>query len=149
MKPLKMVSPFSVSSPVAVQADYVRTAAGIPIEGVRGSDTSVYAGILFRDYHDTLCRDPEETPRHFIANNAATMYSNRVSHFFDLRGASLTVDTACSTTLTAIHLACQNLRAGESRMSIVTGANLMINPDIFITMSNLGLVYCISILIQG
>lgn len=123
---------------MAIQADYLQIVAGIPIEGVKGSDTSVYAGILFRDYHDTLCRDPEETPRHFIANNAATMYSNRISHFFDLRGASMTVDTACSTTLTATHLACQTLRAKESRMCIVTGANVMINPDIFIAMSNLG-----------
>lgn len=133
-----MVSPASRPPAMAVQADYLRIVAGIPIEGVKGSDTSVYAGILFRDYHDTLCRDPEETPRHFIANNAAAMYSNRVSHFFDLRGASMTIDTACSTTLTAIHLACQNLRAKESRMSIVTGTNVMINPDIFIAMSNLG-----------
>ena len=94
--------------------------------------------MMFRDYHDTLSRDPDMLPRYFMTSNAATMASNRISHFYDLRGPSMSVDTGCSTTLTALHLACQNLRTGESHMSIVTGASLMTNPDVFISMSNLG-----------
>ncbi len=65
------------------------------------------------------------------------MASNRISHFYDLRGASMSVDTGCSTTLTALHQACQSLRAGESNMSVVGGANVMLNPDNFIAMSSL------------
>ncbi|KAL2813950.1 hypothetical protein BDW59DRAFT_24526 [Aspergillus cavernicola] len=112
--------------------------AGIPLEKVMGSNTSVYGGIMFRDYHDTLSRDPDLMPRYFMTGNAATMASNRISHFYDLRGPSMSVDTGCSTTLTALHLACQNLRSQESSMSVVTGASLMLNPDIFISMSSLG-----------
>lgn len=93
---------------------------------------------MYRDYHDVLNRDPETLPRYFITGNAGTMVSNRISHFYDLRGPSVTVDTACSTTLTALHLAVQSLRAGESDMAIVTGANLLLNSDVFVTMSNLG-----------
>ncbi|KEY74780.1 hypothetical protein S7711_06677 [Stachybotrys chartarum IBT 7711] len=103
-----------------------------------GSDTSVYAGCMVRDYHDTLARDPDLLPRYFMTGNAATMASNRVSHFYDLRGSSMTIDTGCSTTLTALHLAYQNLRAQESSCSVVTGASLMLNPDVFQSMSSIG-----------
>ncbi|RKU46330.1 Type I Iterative Polyketide synthase (PKS) [Coniochaeta pulveracea] len=68
------------------------------------------------------------------------MASNRISHFFDLRGPSMTVDTGCSTTLTALHQAVQSLRAGDADMSIVGGSNVMLNPDMFKTMSSLGLL---------
>ena len=105
---------------------------------IAGSHTSVYAGAFFRDYHDSLMRDPETLPRYFMTGNGAAMISNRISHFFDLRGASMTVDTGCSTTLTALHLACQDLRSGLSKLSIVGGASVMINPNMFISMSNLG-----------
>lgn len=70
----------------------------------------------------------------------AAMASNRLSHFFDLRGPSMSVDTGCSTTLTALHQACQSLRSGESTMSIVGGANLMFNPDMFLAMSSMTLI---------
>lgn len=66
------------------------------------------------------------------------MASNRVSHFFDLKGPSMTVDTGCSTTLTALHQACQSLKSGDADMSIVGGSNLLINPDFFVSISSLG-----------
>lgn len=93
---------------------------------------------MIRDYHDTLARDPYTLPRYFMTGNAATMAANRVSHFYDLRGPSMTIDTGCSTTLTALHLACRSLQAGESGSAIVTGANLMLNPDVFVSMSTIG-----------
>lgn len=64
--------------------------------------------------------------------------SNRVSHFFDLRGPSMTIDTGCSSSLSLLHMGCQSLRAGDADMSIVTAVNLLINPDNFIILSNLG-----------
>ena len=67
------------------------------------------------------------------------MMSNRISHFFDLNGPSMTIDTACSTALVALHMACQSLRSGESKMAIVGGVNAMLNPDNFILLSSLGL----------
>ncbi|KAK7992235.1 polyketide synthase [Apiospora saccharicola] len=114
--------------------------AGITMEKIAGSDTSVYAGLMFRDYHDAISRDPDTIPRYFMTGNAATMASNRISHFLDLRGASMTVDTGCSTTLTALHLAVQSLRSSECGMSIVTGGSLMLNPDVFLSLSNLGML---------
>lgn len=107
------------------------------MQDVAGSNTSVFAGAFFRDYHDSHLRDPETLPRFLLLGVGSAMASNRISHFYDLRGASMSVDTGCSTTLTALHQACQSLRAGESNMSVVGGANVMLNPDNFIAMSSL------------
>jgi 3-oxoacyl-(acyl-carrier-protein) synthase len=63
------------------------------------------------------------------------MQSNRISHFFDLRGPSLTMDTACSSSLVALHQACQSLRNGESKSAIVGGCHLNMLPEIWISMS--------------
>ena len=107
------------------------------MQDVAGSNTSVFAGAFFRDYSDAQTRDPDTLPRLLLVGVGGAMASNRISHFFDLRGASMTVDTGCSTTLTALNQACQSLRTRESDMSIVGGANVMINPDMFMVMSSL------------
>jgi acyl transferase domain-containing protein len=107
------------------------------MQQLAGSNTSVFAGAFFRDYSDAHIRDPETLPRLLLLGVGSAMASNRLSHFYDLRGASMTVDTGCSTTLTAIHQACQSLRTKESNMSIVSGANVILNPDNFLVMSSL------------
>jgi acyl transferase domain-containing protein len=113
------------------------TTAGLTMEHVAGSNTSVFAGTFFRDYSEAQTRDGETLPRLFLLGVGSAMASNRISHFYDLRGASMTIDTGCSTTLIALHQGCQSLRTGESDMSIVGGANVMLNPDNFVVMSNI------------
>jgi acyl transferase domain-containing protein len=114
-----------------------RFVAGISLQQVAGTNTSVFAGAFFRDYSDAQMKDPETMSRFLLVGVGSAMAANRISHFYDLRGASMTIDTGCSTTLTALHQACQNLRTRESDMSIVGGANVMLNPEMFITMSSL------------
>lgn len=63
------------------------------------------------------------------------MQSNRISHFFDLRGPSFTVDTACSSSLVALHTACQSLRNGESSMALAAGVHLNMLPEFWISYS--------------
>ena len=112
--------------------------AGIPIEQIAGTNTSVFAGTCFRDNTDSHMRDPTTMARFFLTGNGMAMSSNRISHFFDLRGPSMSVDTGCSTTLTLLHLACQSLRTGDSKVSVVGGANALLNPDMFISGTALG-----------
>lgn len=112
--------------------------AGISIEEAAGSETSVYAGTCFRDFHDSHMRDPTTLARFFLTGNGMAMISNRVSHFFDLKGPSISVDTGCSTTLTLLHLGCQSLRTGEAKMAVVGGSNALVNPDMFISGTSLG-----------
>ncbi|KAL2193905.1 polyketide synthase [Corynascus similis CBS 632.67] len=114
--------------------------AGLSLQDVAGSNTSVFAGSFFRDYHESFVRDPDALPRFLLMGTGAAMASNRLSHFFDLRGPSMSVDTGCSTTLTALHQGCQSLRTGESNMAIVGGANIMFNPDMFLAMSSMTLI---------
>lgn len=61
------------------------------------------------------------------------MQSNRISHFFDLRGPSFTADTACSSSLVALHCAVQSLRAKESSMALVGGCHLNMLPEFWIS----------------
>ncbi len=116
-------------------------AAGIPLNQVAGSNTSVFAGLFIHDYHDSIARDVDNLPRFLPTGTGSAMAANRISHFFDLRGASMSIDTGCSTTLVALHQAIQSLRAGEVDMSIVGGSNVMLNPDMFKTMSSLGYAF--------
>lgn len=90
--------------------------AGIFMESIAGSNTSVYVGSSARDYEALLFRDPEVPAKYVGTGIGTALLANRISWFYDLRGSSIALDTACSSGLTAIHLACQNLRGHESRM---------------------------------
>lgn len=89
------------------------------------------------DYESMLLRDVDSAPTYVATGTAKSMLSNRISHFFDWRGASITIDTACSSSLTAIHMAVQALRAGDSRVAIACGTNLILGPDNYIIESKL------------
>lgn len=110
--------------------------AGLSIQDVAGSNTSVFAGSFFHDYSELHMRDPETLPRALLVSTGAAMAANRLSHFYDLRGQSMTIDTGCSTTLTAFHQACQSIHAGDSDMSIISASNVILNPDNFMVMSS-------------
>lgn len=69
-----------------------------------------------------------------ISGSAGSVASNRLSYFFDFKGPSVSIDTACSS-LVALHLACQSIRLRESKMSIVGGINVILSPYITIGFS--------------
>lgn len=94
----------------------------------------MFSGCFFQDYHDLLLRDPETLPASFMAGNGTAMISNRISHFYDLKGPSMTVDTGCSSGMVALHQACQNIRARESQIAIVGGASVILHPDLVASM---------------
>lgn len=63
--------------------------------------------------------------------------ANRVSYTCNFTGPSLAIDTACSASLSAIHLACESLRSGESAMAIAGGVNINIHPSKYIALSDM------------
>ncbi|KAI5920277.1 hypothetical protein F4810DRAFT_438322 [Camillea tinctor] len=109
--------------------------AGIPKHKIVGKDVGVFVGGSFPEYESHLFRDTDTIPMHQATGCAYSMQSNRISHFFDLKGPSFTTDTACSSSLVALHLACQSLRAGESGMAIVGGCHLNTLPEFWISFS--------------
>lgn len=68
--------------------------AGLPLSKVAGSNTSCYTAIFTHDYHDGLIRDEDNLPRFLPIGTQAAMSANRISHFFDLRGASCQYSSA-------------------------------------------------------
>ena len=66
--------------------------------------------------------------------------ANRVSYLLDLTGPSMVVDTACSASLSALHLACEAIRRGDCRAAIVGGVNLIIHPRQLVNLSQAGMV---------
>lgn len=116
--------------------------AGFPIERLAGPgpNTSVFTGVYTKDYHDLQTRDPETMPPSTLTGNYTAMFANRLSHFYDFQGASMSIDTGCSAALAALHMGCQSIHSGESDVSIIGASNAILNPDIYIAMSSLGYV---------
>lgn len=112
-------------------------AAGMSIQSLRGSDTSVYVGVMCNDYEALQLRDLQTIPTYFATGVGRSILSNRISYFFDWHGPSITIDTACSSSLIAIHMGVQALRSGESRTALACGANLILGPENFIIESKL------------
>ncbi|KAF7507752.1 hypothetical protein GJ744_010181 [Endocarpon pusillum] len=112
--------------------------AGISLDAIRGTDTAVYTGIFGSDYHVSLLRDLDATAKYQSTGTSIAIAANRISYFFDLHGPSMAIDTACSSTIVALHQAIATLTAGEAEMAVVCGANLIIDSGMFIHMSELG-----------
>ncbi|XRM42767.1 hypothetical protein ABZX51_005978 [Aspergillus tubingensis] len=99
--------------------------AGIPMGTAISSNTSVFVNGYNHDHADSLNADPETILKYKPTGTENSMISGRLSWFYDFRGPSLTVETACSGSLVGLHLACQSLKTNESDMAIVSGVNVI------------------------
>ncbi|MEU9609265.1 type I polyketide synthase [Streptomyces sp. NPDC048057] len=109
--------------------------AGLTRERLSAGRTGVFVGSMGRNYWESMSRRGV-LDVYANAGTAPSMLSGRLSYAFDLRGPSLTVDTACSSSLTAVHMACQSLRSGESTLAVVGGVNLVLAPEESVTFSD-------------
>ncbi|MFJ9662971.1 type I polyketide synthase, partial [Streptomyces griseoflavus] len=105
--------------------------AGINPQSLRGSRTSVFAGVSYHDYGSRLGETPEEIEGYLGTGNTASIASGRVSYVLGLEGAAVTLDTGCSSSLVALHLAAQSLRQGESTLALAGGVSVMAVPTSF------------------
>ncbi|MFF2192597.1 type I polyketide synthase [Streptomyces sp. NPDC058157] len=104
--------------------------AGIVPSALRGEHAGVFVGAMWDDYA-TLShrRGPAAIGRHTITGLHRSVLANRLSYLLGLRGPSITVDTGQSSSLVAVHLACESLRTGESSVAVVGGVNLALATE--------------------
>ncbi|WP_443098176.1 type I polyketide synthase [Actinoalloteichus sp. AHMU CJ021] len=112
--------------------------AGIDPESLRGTNTGVFTGTASQDYVGVLRQAPEGSEGHTLTGNAASIVSGRIAYSLGLEGAAVSVDTACSTSLVALHLAAAALRKEECGLALAGGASVMSTPTAFLGFDDQG-----------
>ena len=91
---------------------------------IRGTDTGVYVAVADGDYAQA---DPAVAAS-AVPGRVASFAASRLSFLYDLKGPAYTVSSTCSSSLVALHEACLGLRAGDCRMALVGGVNILSFP---------------------
>ncbi|MGW5378600.1 polyketide synthase Pks13 [Nocardia sp. NPDC003999] len=111
--------------------------ARIPASELKGEPVGVFIGSSGNDFMLLAAlglgseRDPSvpvSAEAYAIMGSVTSIIPNRVSYFFDFRGPSVAVDTACSSTLVAVHEAVQALRSGDADLALAGGVNMLLAP---------------------
>jgi 6-methylsalicylic acid synthase len=114
--------------------------AGIPPTSLAGGDAGVFVGVGSDDYGRRLLEDLPRIEAWTGIGASMCAVANRISYALDLRGPSFAVDTACSASLVAIHLACRALAAGETPLALVGGVNVMAGPGLTMVLDAAGAI---------
>lgn len=112
-------------------AGYTKEACSRYRENGMEGNIGVFVGALFEEYQ--LYGAQEQAQGNMIAlNGSLSSIANRVSYYFNFHGPSMAVDTLCSSSLTAIHLACQSLQKGDCEMAVAGGVNVTLHPNKYV-----------------
>lgn len=108
-----------------------------PFTGEPDGKVGVYVGVMYQEYQlygveETLKGNPT------TLRGSSSSIANRVSYVFDIHGPSLSLDTMCSSSSTAIHLACKAIQEGEINAAIAGGVNLSVHPNKYLMLSDGG-----------
>ena len=110
--------------------------AGYAPNSMNGTRTGVFVGVGANEYIRACATGAREEDIMFIpTGNALNVIAGRVAFNLGLQGPTMTIDTACSSSAVAIHLASQSLRNGECDMALAGGVNAMVMPETFVALS--------------
>ncbi|WP_405808596.1 type I polyketide synthase [Streptomyces sp. NBC_00210] len=108
---------------------------GLTPQNLAGTPTGVFVGTTFQDYGPRLDEGTPATEGYLMTGSTPSVVSGRVAYTFGFEGPAVTVDTACSASLVALHLACQSLRQGESTLALAGGVTVMSTQGIFVELT--------------
>lgn len=94
----------------------------------------VYVGVMYEEYQMYAVQEQQRGNNIGLGGNPSSI-ANRVSYVLNLNGPSMAIDTMCSSSITSIHLACQNLREGNCSAAFAGGVNLSVHPNKYIFLS--------------
>ncbi len=114
--------------------------AGIPASSIYGEKVGMFLSMFNHDYKEIQESNEFSIEAHHSTGSAASIIANRVSHYFDINGPSLAIDTACSGSLNAIHCAAQAIQFNDCEMAFAGGINLILTPTRHISFSKMGMM---------
>ncbi|MFC9795404.1 beta-ketoacyl synthase N-terminal-like domain-containing protein [Streptomyces sp. NPDC127584] len=112
--------------------------AGLRPDRLAGTRTGVFVGATRADFVERAFRHGPQAMTAVQYLNFRSVIPAQVSYAFDFRGPSMLIDTACASSLYAVHSAVQSLRVRESSLALAAGVNLVLRPDEGIMMSHAG-----------
>ncbi|MFE2765950.1 SDR family NAD(P)-dependent oxidoreductase [Streptomyces albidoflavus] len=112
--------------------------ARIAPTSLHGTRTGVFLGAMAQEYHLATGADPATIGSHSATGWDNSVIAARIAYALGLHGPALAVATACSSSLTATHLAVRSLRSGESDLALAGGVNVMLHPHTTVAMSKFG-----------
>ncbi|XP_016070948.1 PREDICTED: fatty acid synthase [Miniopterus natalensis] len=113
---------------------------GINPASLRGTNTGVWVGVSGSEASEALSRDPETLVGYSMVGCQRAMMANRLSYFFDFKGPSIALDSACSSSLLAMHNAYQAILSGECPVALVGGINILLKPNTSVQFMKLGML---------
>jgi 3-oxoacyl-(acyl-carrier-protein) synthase/thioesterase domain-containing protein/acyl carrier protein len=105
-----------------------------------GSDAAVFVGVASLNYGSMAQARPESIGKFSNAGIGGGVCANRISYFLDLRGPSFSVDSACASSLLAVHLACRSIWNGEAKLAFAGGVNAILLPGPGVGMARNGMM---------
>ena len=114
--------------------------AGIATESLSGVRAAVMMGVYYGEYQTISAANPDTIDAYSATGNAHAVAVGRIAYLLGLRGPAVAIDSACSSSLVTIHLACQSLRLRESDLALAGGVSLILRPETQIAMAKWGML---------
>jgi len=114
--------------------------AGYKASNLAGSKTGLFVGVFSEDYSELLYKSDKAAEAHAVTGLTPSILANRISYLLDLHGPSVPINTACSSSLIALHQAVEAIHTGSCSQAIVGGVNVMVSSTPFIATSKAGML---------
>ena len=110
--------------------------ANIPSDSLKGKRVGIFVGISQSEYASFVLNKVQNKNSYHATGNALNVAAGRLAYTLGTQGPAMAIDTACSSSLVALHEACSSLNQGECELAIVAGVNAIIDPHVFIMLTN-------------